>query len=247
MNTLDQVKLLEQKVLSAVEKIQQLQAENDALRSKCAELTNALSCKSEQLQTFENDKHLIESGIQNALEHLNSIENSVLDKDVQVSPFLTNPEQTNPTESDNKAPQSEQTETTIQASVNDTKVSDAFDNIPESSQVQDEITEEEPSVFEPQIQEQTKTEESSNPIFGYNFFGGGFPPSSENKSESDRKTSATFETMEPLNNKTNTSAEPEADSAEETGLESSPFGNNFGYAIEDDNDDESGENKIDIW
>lgn len=78
MISLDQVYLLEQKVESAVEKIQQLQAENDALRSKCAELTNALSVKSEQLNTFETDQSQIEDGIKKALDRLSSIENSVL-------------------------------------------------------------------------------------------------------------------------------------------------------------------------
>ena len=78
MISLDQVYLLEQKVESAVEKIQQLQAENDALRSKCNELTNALSEKSEQLSNFESDQSQIENGIKKALDRLNSIENSVL-------------------------------------------------------------------------------------------------------------------------------------------------------------------------
>ena len=78
MISLDQVYLLEQKVESAVEKIQQLQAENDALRSKCNELTNALSAKSEQLSNFESDQSQIETGIKKALDRLNSIENSVL-------------------------------------------------------------------------------------------------------------------------------------------------------------------------
>ena len=78
MISLDQVYLLEQKVESAVEKIQQLQAENDALRSKCNELTNALSVKSEQLSNFESDQSQIETGIKKALDRLNSIENSVL-------------------------------------------------------------------------------------------------------------------------------------------------------------------------
>ena len=78
MISLEQVLLLEQKVESAVEKIQQLQAENDALRSKCLELTNALSSKSEQLSSFENDQTQIEDGIKKALERLSTIENSVL-------------------------------------------------------------------------------------------------------------------------------------------------------------------------
>lgn len=78
MITLDHVLLLEQKVESAVKKISQLQAENDALRSRCAELTNALSSKSEQLSEFEQDQGKIESGILKALDRLSAIENSVL-------------------------------------------------------------------------------------------------------------------------------------------------------------------------
>ena len=85
MISLDQVYLLEQKVESAVEKIQQLQAENDALRNKCTELTNALSAKSEQLSNFESDQSQIETGIKNALDRLNSIENSVLKTATQVN------------------------------------------------------------------------------------------------------------------------------------------------------------------
>lgn len=78
MITLDHVLLLEQKVESAVKKISQLQVENDALRSRCAELTNALSSKSEQLSAFEQDQGKIESGILKALDRLSAIENSVL-------------------------------------------------------------------------------------------------------------------------------------------------------------------------
>lgn len=85
MISLDQVFLLEQKVESAVAKIQQLQAENDALRNKCEQLTNALSAKSEQLSTFENDQTQIESGIKKALDRLNSIENSVLKAATQLN------------------------------------------------------------------------------------------------------------------------------------------------------------------
>lgn len=78
MISLDQVILLEKKVESAVAKIQQLKAENDALRNKCSELTNALSAKSEQLSSFVSDQSQIEDGIRKALDRLNSIENSVL-------------------------------------------------------------------------------------------------------------------------------------------------------------------------
>ena len=78
MISLDQVLLLEEKVESAVAKIQQLEAENDALRNKCSELTNALSAKSEQLKSYESEQNKIESGIIKAIDRLNSIENSVL-------------------------------------------------------------------------------------------------------------------------------------------------------------------------
>lgn len=90
MISLDQILLLEQRVESAVAKIAQLQAENDALRSKCSELTNALSSKSEQLSTFESDQNKIESGILKALDRLNSIENSVLKAAGQAVSFSSN-------------------------------------------------------------------------------------------------------------------------------------------------------------
>lgn len=79
MITLDQVLLLEKKVENAVEKIEQLKAENDALRSKCAELTNALSAKTEQFSSFESDQSKIEEGILSALSRLSEVENAVLD------------------------------------------------------------------------------------------------------------------------------------------------------------------------
>ena len=90
MISLEQILLLEQRVESAVAKIAQLQAENDALRSKCSELTNALSSKSEQLSTFESDQNKIESGILKALDRLNSIENSVLKAAGQAVSFSSN-------------------------------------------------------------------------------------------------------------------------------------------------------------
>ena len=80
MISLDQVLLLEQKVESAVAKIQQLEDENAALRNKCSELTNALSAKTEQLTSFEDQQKTIESGIIKAIDKLNSIEHSVLKK-----------------------------------------------------------------------------------------------------------------------------------------------------------------------
>lgn len=90
MISLDQILLLEQKVEGAVAKIAQLQAENDALRKSCAELTNALSAKSEQLSSFEQDQSRIENGIIKALDRLNSIENAILSSAGQESSAQTN-------------------------------------------------------------------------------------------------------------------------------------------------------------
>jgi hypothetical protein len=78
MISLDQILLLEQKVESAVAKIAQLNAENAALRSKCTELTNALSAKSEQFSSFQTDQNKIEESILKALDRLNTVENTIL-------------------------------------------------------------------------------------------------------------------------------------------------------------------------
>lgn len=85
MISLDQVLLLQKKVETAVEKIgtltntvSQLKGDNDALRSKCAELTKALSNKTEQVSTLEDEQGKIEEGIMNALNRLSTVENSVL-------------------------------------------------------------------------------------------------------------------------------------------------------------------------
>ncbi|WP_294427663.1 cell division protein ZapB [uncultured Treponema sp.] len=78
MISIDQVLLLEERVESAVKKIEQLNAENAALRRKCAELSNALNAKSEQFSSFQNDQGKIEEGILKALSRLNAVENIVL-------------------------------------------------------------------------------------------------------------------------------------------------------------------------
>lgn len=81
MISVDQIYLLQQKVESAVQKIEQLKSENDALRTKCSELTNALSEKTELLSSFMADEKKIESGILSALNRLNSVENALLDSE----------------------------------------------------------------------------------------------------------------------------------------------------------------------
>ena len=67
MTSPDHVELLVRKVESIVAKTLTLQAENDALRTKCAELTNALSAKTEQLASFEREQSMVEGGILKAL------------------------------------------------------------------------------------------------------------------------------------------------------------------------------------
>lgn len=98
MISIEQILLLQQKVESAVEKISQLQAENDALRTQCSELSNALSRKTEQLSQFEQNQNKIESGILKALERLNTIENTILNdaEKVPVSHAVADATETQP-------------------------------------------------------------------------------------------------------------------------------------------------------
>ena len=123
MISLDQVLLLEKKVESAVAKIQQLQAENDALRKKCDELTNSLSSKSELLSSFESDQNQIENGIKNALDRLSSIENTVLETFSSLSVQQTNIGQVSPSKTD-----STKTETQNSQKINSENSNENFSN-----------------------------------------------------------------------------------------------------------------------
>ena len=97
MISVDQILVLEEKIESAVAKIAQLTAENDALRSKCAELTNALSAKTEQLSEFQSNQSKIEIGIIKALEQLDSISkrsaNQVVDETINTPNTVNTTEQ----------------------------------------------------------------------------------------------------------------------------------------------------------
>lgn len=94
MVSIEQIAILEQKVESAVARIAQLTAENDALRSKCVELTNALSAKTEQLSAFQNDQNKIEVGIMKALEQLKSLEGTISVAPQEPEPQESEAEQT---------------------------------------------------------------------------------------------------------------------------------------------------------
>ncbi len=86
MISLDQVLMLQKKVETAVERIaflkgqiEQLKSENDALHTKCAELTKALDEKTELVSSLESNQGKIEEGILSALNRLDTVENSLLD------------------------------------------------------------------------------------------------------------------------------------------------------------------------
>lgn len=83
MISVDTIRLLQQKVESAVQKIEQLKSENDALRAERSELTKALSEKSELLSRFSADEKKIEDGILGALSRLDAVENALLDSTSQ--------------------------------------------------------------------------------------------------------------------------------------------------------------------
>lgn len=77
MISLDQVRLLEQKVENAVNKIIQLQNENAELREKCAFLESKANNLNQKVSDFESDQNQIEEGIVNALKRLNEVEDAV--------------------------------------------------------------------------------------------------------------------------------------------------------------------------
>ena len=91
MISFDQVLLLQKKVESAVQKIVELKTENDALRSKCSELTNALSEKTELLNSFTADEQKIESTIKDALNQLNTIEDTLVAQSGSTAPSQNTP------------------------------------------------------------------------------------------------------------------------------------------------------------
>ena len=167
MISLDQVYLLEQKVESAVAKIQQLQAENDALRNKCAELTNALSVKSEQLTSFESDQSQIENGIKKALDRLNSIENSVLKTAAQINQDVQAPKPAaqalvtpQPAAQNTPAPQAE-TPKPVQAPVQSAPSFNTMETVPQT-QVNEEPEENTENIPDQIFEEEIDTQEDDN-------------------------------------------------------------------------------------
>ena len=90
MISLDQVLLLQEKVESAVakitslsERIAQLESDNDALNSKCLELTKALEEKTEFVSTLESAQDKIEESILTTISRLDSVEDAILGTDAE--------------------------------------------------------------------------------------------------------------------------------------------------------------------
>lgn len=78
MISLDQIRVLEQKIEAIVSKIKELTEENLVLHNKNSQLEQENSLLKTKLSAFEQDQEKIEQGIINALDRLNSVENSIL-------------------------------------------------------------------------------------------------------------------------------------------------------------------------
>lgn len=101
MITLDQIRILEQKVEEAVSLIQRLKQENKDLTAQCVALEEEKNSLTERISAYEADQERIEQGIIQTLEKLNVIENSVL----QVAGFSQSPETVQDTQSTFHEPQ----------------------------------------------------------------------------------------------------------------------------------------------
>lgn len=77
MLSLDQVRLLENRVVKAVGKIESLTAENDHLRAQLSGLQTRVNELEGLVRSFKDDQGRIEEGILNALDKLSAFEDSV--------------------------------------------------------------------------------------------------------------------------------------------------------------------------
>ena len=85
MLSLDQVRLLEDRVQKAVSKIQTLTSENTHLRSELSALQTRVVELEGLVNAFKDDQGRIEEGILNALDKLSAFEDSVFHADSPVS------------------------------------------------------------------------------------------------------------------------------------------------------------------
>lgn len=164
MISLDQVELLEAKIESAVAKITQLQVENDALRNRVQELSNALSAKSEQLSLCEKDQAIIETGILKALNRLNSIENTVLKSDGSSTPAAAVSQPAAEAVVPSSAPVVEEVSETVAEEALESEVQETIAEDPFNFQSESEVTESEVPEESPVMEEEIIDEEIDIPV-----------------------------------------------------------------------------------
>jgi chromosome segregation ATPase len=78
MLSLDQVRLLENRVVKAVGKIESLTAENTRLKTQLSGLQSRVGELEALVRSFRDDQGRIEEGILNALDRLSAFEDSIL-------------------------------------------------------------------------------------------------------------------------------------------------------------------------
>lgn len=80
MVTIEQIRLLDQKVHSAVERISLLKQENQSLKSKLEHYESRITELERLIESFKRDQGEIEQGITNALDELNRLEDDLEEK-----------------------------------------------------------------------------------------------------------------------------------------------------------------------
>ena len=162
MITLDQVQLLEKKIEEIISIMNNLQKQNSALQEKNRELIEKNSLLMQRISSFEADQNRIEQGILNALDRLNSMENSAL----KVGSSATTTQNVQEVESSN-------TETVTEETTTPNELTN-FSNIQTEQVVQEQETQQnfEQNYYQPQeeslnfseekLEEEINAEESNN-------------------------------------------------------------------------------------
>lgn len=90
MLSLDQVRLLENRVEKAVGKIQQLESENERLRGQIDSFQGRIGELEGLVRAFKDDQGRIEEGILNALDRLSAFEDSVFAENESIDAAVEN-------------------------------------------------------------------------------------------------------------------------------------------------------------
>lgn len=167
MISFDQVLLLQEKVESAVQKIVELKSENDALRSKCSELTNALSEKTELLNSLQADEQKIESSILGALNRLNTIENSIINQsnNSSVLPSQDKADENIQPTSPSFSTEASQNQEQVELSEEDQSIEQADQENLTQFPNQDSLFDSENSIIEPEFDDDDSTDNKKYDIF----------------------------------------------------------------------------------